>query len=119
LNYFPDALSTSYEKGFHIMRINKSSSLLPEVQRGKAIKVIVDGNTVEAYEGETVATVLLSAGIQTFRFTHKNKSPRGIYCGMGICYECLVTVDGIHAIRSCVTPVVDGMQIETCKELVL
>jgi NADH dehydrogenase/NADH:ubiquinone oxidoreductase subunit G len=101
------------------MRINKSSSLLPEVQRGKAIKLIVDGNSVEAYEGETIATVLLSAGIQTFRFTHKNKSPRGIYCGMGICYECLVTVDDVHAIRACVTPVADGMRIETCKELVL
>jgi NADH dehydrogenase/NADH:ubiquinone oxidoreductase subunit G len=101
------------------MRIDQSSSLLPEVKRGKAIQVIVDGSPVEANEGETIATVLLSAGIQTFRFTHKNKAPRGIYCGMGICYECLVTVDGIHAVRACVTPVVDGMRIETCKELVL
>jgi sarcosine oxidase subunit alpha len=101
------------------MRINKNSTLLPVVQRGKAIKVTVDGTPVEAFEGETIATVLLSAGIQTFRFTHKNKSPRGIYCGMGICYECLVTVNDVHAVRACVTVVEDGMRIETCKELVL
>lgn len=101
------------------MRIHKNSPLLPNVQRGKAIKVTVDGAPVEAFEGETIATVLLSAGIQTFRFTHKNKSPRGIYCGMGICYECLVTVNDIHAVRACVTMVEDGMRIETCKELVL
>jgi sarcosine oxidase subunit alpha len=101
------------------MRINNSSSLLPKIQRGKTIQVTVDGNPVEAHEGETIAAVLLSAGIQTFRFTHKNKSPRGIYCGMGICYECLVTVDGIHAVRACVTMATDGMRIETCKELVL
>lgn len=101
------------------MRINKNSSLLPNVQRGKEIKVTVDGAPVEAFEGETIATVLLSAGIQTFRFSHKNKSPRGIYCGMGICYECLVTVNDVHAVRACVTMAEDGMRIETCKELVL
>lgn len=101
------------------MRIDHSSNLLPAVQRGKAIKITVDGKSMEANEGETIATVLLSAGIQTFRFSQKNKTPRGIYCGMGICYECLVTVDGVHAVRACVTPIVDGMVIETCKELEL
>jgi predicted molibdopterin-dependent oxidoreductase YjgC len=83
------------------MRINHPSVLLPEIQRGMKVKINVDGNPVDAYEGETVA------------------QPRGIYCGMGICYECLVTINGVHAQRACVTPVMDGMQIETCKELVL
>jgi sarcosine oxidase subunit alpha len=101
------------------MRINHSSPLLPELQRGRLLKINVDGNPVEAYEGETVAAALLSAGISTFRLSHNHKQPRGIYCGMGICYECLVTINGVHAQRACVTQVLDGMNIETCKELEL
>ncbi len=101
------------------MRIDRSSSLLPAVERGKPISLIVDGKTIAANSGETVAAALLAAGIHTFRLSQKNKQPRGIYCGMGVCYECLVTINGIHAQRACITPVVDGMQIETCKELEL
>ena len=101
------------------MRINPSSALLPEMQRGKAIQITVDGKSIEAFEGETIAAVLLAQGIQVFRNSQKNKEPRGIYCGMGICYECLVTVDGVHAVRACVTPVVEGMQVSTCQEVQL
>lgn len=101
------------------MRINKPSSLLPEVQRGKPLQVTVDGNLIEAFEGETVAAVLLSAGIRTFRLSPKNKEPRSMYCGMGVCFECLVTIDGQHAVRACMTPVAEGMQVETCQEMQL
>lgn len=101
------------------MRISQSSSLLPELQRGRLLNIQVDGKAVDAYEGETVAAALIAAGISTFRLSHDHKQPRGIYCGMGICYECLVTINGAHAQRACVTQVEDGMQIETCKELEL
>jgi predicted molibdopterin-dependent oxidoreductase YjgC len=101
------------------MRINSSSSLLPEAQRGRRVKLTVDGSLIEAYEGETIAAALLAAGVFTFRLSPKNSEPRGLFCGMGICYECLVTVDGAHAVRACVTPVADGMRVETCKELEL
>lgn len=101
------------------MRINRKSSLLPEVQRGRLVKINVDGKTIEAYEGETVAAALLSAGIQIFSQSQKHKEPRGFFCGMGVCYDCLVTVDGVHAIRACLTQVAEGMQVETCKELKL
>ena len=101
------------------MRISQPSSLLPEVQRGRLVKIKVDGRTMEAYEGETVAAALLAAGVHTFRLSRKKAGPRSVFCGMGVCYECLVTVDGMHGIRACVTQVVDGMQIETCKELEL
>jgi len=103
------------------MRVHKpkasSSGLLPVVKRGKPVKLTVDGQPVDAYEGETIAVALISAGIRTFRLSPKTKEPRSLYCGMGVCYECLVTVDGVHAVRACVTQVVDGMQVETCKEL--
>jgi sarcosine oxidase subunit alpha len=76
----------------------------------------VDGKAIEAFEGETVAAALLASGIHTFRLSRKYQEPRGLYCGMGICYECLVTVNGTHAVQACLTPVAEGMQVETCRE---
>ena len=101
------------------MRIKQSSSLLPNVQRGPLIKLVVDGKPVDAYEGESVASALLAAGISTFRLSHKHQTPRSLYCGMGVCYECLVTINKVHAQRACVTSAADGMVIETCKEFEL
>jgi sarcosine oxidase subunit alpha len=101
------------------MRIKRSGALLPEIHRQRLVKISVDGKVIEAYEGETIASALLLAGIRTLRLSPKLREPRGLYCGMGVCYDCLVTVDGMHAIRACLTPVADGMQIETCKELEL
>ena len=101
------------------MRIDRSSSLLPEVQRGSPVKITVDGKIIDAFEGETVAAALLSAGIRIFNLSQKRKEPRSLYCGMGVCYECLVTINGVHAQRACLTPVAEGMQVATCQELQL
>ncbi|MCC6147076.1 MAG: (2Fe-2S)-binding protein [Anaerolineaceae bacterium] len=101
------------------MRIDQSSSLLPEVKRGKKIRIVVDGSFLDAFEGETVAAVLLAAGVIKFRLTREHRHPRGVYCGMGVCYECLVRVDGVDNVRACMTPVVDGMNVETCREVEL
>lgn len=102
-----------------MFRIKKSSDMLPAIQRGKPVTIHVDGKPIEAYQGETVAAAMLAAGIRTFHKSHKLQQPRSLYCGMGICYECLVTINGVHAQRACITPVEEGMQIETCKELEL
>ena len=101
------------------MRIKTSSALLPEVARGKPVPVTVDGAVVEAFEGETVATVLVASGLTALRRSSHSKEPRGLYCGMGVCFECLVTVDGAHAVRACLTPVKAGMRIETHQEMTL
>jgi predicted molibdopterin-dependent oxidoreductase YjgC len=77
------------------------------------LTVIVDGELVPAFAGESVATVLLASGRQAFRHTDRNHAPRGLYCGMGICFDCLVTIDGIENVRACMTPVQEGMEIET------
>ncbi len=100
-------------------RIKQKSSLIPSREPGKAILIEVDGQTITAYEGETVAASLLTAGITTFRISRKTQQPRGLYCGMGICYECLMTINGVHAQRACITLVSAGMKVETCKEMVL
>ncbi|MEA4908777.1 MAG: (2Fe-2S)-binding protein [Chloroflexi bacterium] len=98
------------------MRIEKATNLLPPVKRGKAVEIYVDGNPLIAYEGETIAAAMLAAGLRVFRHTPKTNSPRGIYCGMGVCFECLVTVDHVNAVRACMTQVYEGMHVETRAE---
>lgn len=95
------------------MRISVSSSQLPAVRRGKSISLIIDGRTISAYEGELVSTVLLAEGIRTFSHKLKTGKPAGVYCGMGVCYECLVTINGVPNLRACQTPAADQMVIET------
>ena len=91
----------------------KSRRLSSNLERGRAIQLIVDGQAIEAYEGETVAAALTAAGKRVFRHTVPGGQPRGIFCGIGVCFDCLVTVDGMQNVRACVTPVRDGMQVLT------
>ncbi len=86
---------------------------LPRAGGGETVAVMVDGQAVDAYPGETVATVLLALGRQTFRHTDRLHSPRGLFCGMGVCFDCLVTIDGQANVRPCMTRVEAGMVVET------
>ena len=81
------------------------------IERGKRFEIEVDGKAVTAYEGETVAAALTAAGITAFRHTAGQGAPRGIYCGMGICFDCLMTVDGVPNVRTCVTYAQPGMKV--------
>jgi len=63
------------------------------VRRPAAVAIEVDGVRVEAYPGESVATALLAAGVRAFRRTPSG-APRGPLCNMGVCFECVVAVDG-------------------------
>jgi predicted molibdopterin-dependent oxidoreductase YjgC len=86
--------------------------LLKAFRRGQPVSIEVDGEPVRAFEGETIATALLASGRRTFRHTQEG-SPRGLYCGMGICFDCVVEVDGEPNVRSCITLVRPGMKIRT------
>ncbi len=86
---------------------------LPRGTGSQTVQVVVDGENVPAYLGETVATVLLALGRLTFRRTDRGHSPRGLFCGMGVCFDCLVTIDGQANVRACLTPVQAGMVVET------
>lgn len=77
------------------------------------MNILINQHKVTAFEGELVSTVLHAEGIRTFDRKHKTGNSSGIYCGMGICYECLVTIDGVPNIRACQTPVENMMVIET------
>lgn len=75
--------------------------------------VAIEFNAVDypALAGDSVVSALLANGIRTLRRTRKSNSPRGVYCGIGHCFECRVTIDGISGVRACLTDVVDGMRI--------
>ena len=81
------------------------------VRRGAAVTVSVDGRPVTVYLGETVAAVLFAEGIPATRTT-VGGSPRGVFCGMGACFDCLAVIDGVPNTRTCMTWLADGMQIE-------
>lgn len=93
-------------------RIDKHP-ILGEMEKKKEVKIIVDGKEYVAYEGEMIAAALIANGIKTFRYTSHRHKPRGIYCGIGRCTDCTMIVDGIPNVRTCVTPVKDGMVIQT------
>ncbi|MCG3206632.1 MAG: Hydrogen cyanide synthase subunit HcnA [Anaerolineae bacterium] len=95
------------------MRVAQSNSNLPVIERGQPISLQVNGQLVSAYEGETIAGVLFAEGRRILRHTMKDSRPRSIFCGIGVCYDCLVTVNGAPNVRACVTPVTEGMVIET------
>ena len=88
---------------------------LPE--KRKEVDITFDGKTIKAFEGEPIASALLAAGVKTFRITRKRREPRGYFCGIGLCTDCVMVVDGIPNIRTCITPVAEGMRVETQKGL--
>ena len=80
----------------------------PELERGRRVTIVLDGEPVEAFEGETVAAVLLGRGEIATRRTPGGE-PRGIFCGMGVCFDCLMIVDGVPNTRACMTWVREGL----------
>jgi predicted molibdopterin-dependent oxidoreductase YjgC len=85
---------------------------LPEAA-GETIAVTINGARVAARAGDTVAAALLAAGITHCRTTPVSGAKRAPYCLMGVCFECLVTIDGVGNRQACLIPVADGMRIET------
>lgn len=81
--------------------------------RGGEVVALVDGHPVRAFEGETVAAALLAAGRRVLRTTIRRGEPRGVYCGIGLCFDCVMTIDGQPNIRTCQTPVRAGMRVES------
>jgi len=83
---------------------------LPDDDRA-IVRLTLDGKPVEARAGDTVAAALLAAGIETFRTTPVSGAPRAPYCMMGVCFDCLVTIDGVGNRQACLVRVTDGMAI--------
>ena len=77
------------------------------------VSVTVDGKPVSARAGDSVAAALLAAGYSHCRTTPVSGAPRAPFCMMGVCFDCLVTVDGVGNRQGCLVRVADGMAIET------
>jgi sarcosine oxidase subunit alpha len=84
--------------------------------RGAEVEIIVDGEPLKAYEGESIAAAILVTGRRSLRTTSKTKEKRGLYCSIGICFDCGMTINNIPNIRTCQTKVEKGMIVETQKE---
>jgi predicted molibdopterin-dependent oxidoreductase YjgC len=82
----------------------------PSLTRGPAVNISIDGHRVDAYVGETVAAVLFVEHKIVVRTTTLGM-PRGVFCGMGSCFDCLVIVDGVSNTRACMTWVREGMEV--------
>ena len=84
---------------------------LPE-SRAKTVSLTIEGKRVEARPGDTVAAATLAAGVEHCRTTPISGAPRAPYCMMGVCFECLVTVDGVGNRQGCLVAVREGMRVE-------
>lgn len=72
-----------------------------------------NGNVMEGFEGEPIAAALMAQGIWNLRRSDRLGEPRGIFCGIGHCYECRVTVNGQAGVRACLTPIRAGIKVES------
>ncbi|MFJ8361090.1 (2Fe-2S)-binding protein [Streptomyces sp. NPDC093984] len=80
---------------------------------GPAFTVTFDGREIEALPGQTVAAALWTAGVTSWRNTRREGRPRGVFCGIGVCFDCLVTVNDRPNQRACLVPVRPGYVIRT------
>jgi D-hydroxyproline dehydrogenase subunit gamma len=79
------------------------------------VTIFADGREIRCAAGTSVAAALLDAGVLAFRRSVGGEA-RGPLCGMGICYECRVTVDGVPLRRACLVPVSNGLRVSTKEE---
>lgn len=93
------------------MRITKHP-ILGETNKGRLVTFDFDGKTIEGYEGEPIAAALKAAGVMVHRYTKKG-FPRGVFCAIGRCTDCVMVVDGKPNVRTCVTPLAEGMKVQT------
>lgn len=87
--------------------------ILGDLEEGKQVWITVDGKKISAREGEPILAVLLANGISVQNLSVKKHEPRGYFCGIGRCTGCVMTVNGDPNVRTCITPVEDGMVVET------
>jgi predicted molibdopterin-dependent oxidoreductase YjgC len=81
------------------------------VRRTRKITIFLNDQPLTAYLGESVAAALMAEGQLAFRRTARRRDLRGLFCGMGICYDCLVVIDGEPGRRACMTEVREGMRV--------
>lgn len=94
------------------MRISEHP-VLGKIEKGELVHFTYDGKDCTGYEGEPIAAALKAAGVMVHRYTRKKHEPRGIFCAIGRCTDCVMVVDGQPNVRTCVTPLKAGMDVRT------
>lgn len=95
-----------------MLRIKEANRHGPSEAR-EEVSFTFNGRRLTGFAGEPIAAALLANGIRTLRHHEKSGRPRGIYCGIGHCFECRVTVNGIPGVRACLTPLENGMAVSS------
>jgi len=87
-----------------LFAIHRSSEL-------ETVTITFEGESLTVPAGVSVAAALLVGGVRDFRSSAVGQAPRAPYCMMGVCFECLVEIDGVPARQSCIVTVQDGMEV--------
>ncbi len=87
--------------------------ILGNSPEGKMVTFTFDGKELSGYEGEPIAVALRVNGVMVHRYTAKRHEPRGVFCAIGRCTDCVMIVDGVPNVRTCITPLKAGMKVET------
>ena len=87
--------------------------ILGKIEKGRTVKFTFDGKELEGCEGEPIAAALKVNGVMVHRYTKKTHQPRGIFCAIGRCTDCVIVFVGVPNIRTCSTPLREGMNVQT------
>lgn len=87
--------------------------VIKDYEKGKPVSFEYDGKIIEGYEGEPIAVALKANGVMIHRYTRTYHEPRGMFCAIGRCTDCVMIVNGKPNVRTCVTPLEEGMKVQT------
>ncbi len=102
------------EQEFPTLRITEHPIL--RFDRGRELTFEFDGRSMKGYEGETIAAALHANDVRVLRESPGLHRPRGFFCAIGRCSSCLMTVNGIPNVMTCITPLKDGIRVETQRD---
>lgn len=89
--------------------------VLGPVENKTPVTFTFDGESYEGFEGDTIASALLANGVRQLRVHEATGAPRAIYCNIGHCFECRVTINESENVRACMTPIQNHMVVESGK----
>ena len=82
-------------------------------EKGRKVSFFFDGKEYEGFEGEPIAAALKANDVMIHRYTKKEHKPRGIFCAIGRCTDCVMIVNGVPNVRTCITALEEGMIVKT------
>lgn len=86
---------------------------LPVPDRQDTFTIACDGAAVPVIAGQTIAAALIASGRSSWRRTRGSGEPRGLFCGIGVCFDCLITVNDVRSVRACLTTARPGDVVVT------